>query len=552
METHVIRLPRRWLLLTSVLLASCGPEMMEGTLEEEGLGQQSFALTPQDNINRLASQPGNFGTDLQSKIMQRAEGIAPHSRPYQFDGVHDCYGYVRQVWNAILFDGGVHTEDFYPNAYNASRWHNVDGGMRTGDAPNAEWVPITDVNQLVPGDILATDQGHAWGSSWHGGLYAGKVGTSHYQWDSSNLNGLSGAYKRPYWTGFTHYYKPAHDLLTKPVGGTTASAARLSDGRLEVFMRARDGQIYRTSQTAANGSWSTWSVLSGAVSGNPVVATQADGRLVMAARASNNETWVRTRATTGTWGSWASLGGVTFDDPALERNSDGRLQVFVRGDNGGLYSKYQAATNGTFTSGWDSFAGTTVFGPVVSRNQDGRLELFARWNNGMAAHKWQLAPSGSWSGWGTDMGGYIQSKPVVAYHPTEGRMYQFVRGTDGTLFYMNQTAANGGWTGWVQLGTLVSTSQPAVGINTNGSILLFVRGPDGAIYSNRLSGGAWSGWSSHGGVSTTDPSVIQYADGRIGVIVRGDNGLMHLRLQTAAGASTWTSWAVLGDTVARF
>jgi hypothetical protein len=546
------RMPRRLFLLTTALLVSCGPELMESTTGEEYLGQQDFALTTQDNINRLASQPGNFGADLQNKIMQRAEGIAPHNRPYQFDAIHDCYGYVRQVWNALLADGSVHAEDFYPNAYTATRWLYIDGGLPTVDAPSQNWVPISDINQLVPGDILATHQGHRWGDDWHGGLYAGKVGTTHYQWDSSNLNGVSGAYKRPYWTGFRYYYKPTHDLLTKPVGGTTAASVKLGDGRLEVFMRGRDGLIYRTAQTAANGSWSTWSSLPGAVGGNPVVAAQANGNFVMAARASNNETWVRTRSSTGTWGSWASLGGVTFDDPALGRNSDGRLQVFVRGDTGNVYSKYQTVTNGGFSSVWDNFSGATAFGPVVSRNQDGRLELFARWSDGKAAHKWQLAPSGSWSGWGTDMGGFIQSKPVVAYHPTEGRMYQFVRGTDGTLFYMNQTAPNSGWTGWMQVGTLVSSSQPAVGINTNGSILLFVRGTDRAIYSNRLSGGVWSGWSSHGGVSTSDPAVVQYADGRIGVIVRGDNGLMHLRMQTSAGATTWTSWAVLGDSVARF
>jgi hypothetical protein len=552
MTTHMNRLPRRLVLLAAALLAGCGPEMLEDTTGEQSMGQQTFALTPQDNINRLASQPGNFGADLQARLMQRAEGVAPHDRPYQLDGMHDCYAFVRQVWNAFLFDGGLHAEDFYPNPFDVTRWLTIDGGLLTGDAPSPSWVPITDPNLLLPGDILATAQGHQWGGAWHGGLYAGKVGSAHYQWDSSELNGVSGAYKRPLWSGFLYYYKPAHDLLAKPVGGTAAASARLSDGRLEVLMRARDGFIYRTAQTAANGSWSTWSALSGAVGGNPVVAAQADGNQVMAARANNNEAWVRTRSSTGTWGGWVSLGGVTFDDPAMARNSDGRLQVFVRGDTGNVYSKYQSVINGGFTSIWDNFSGTTLFGPAVARNQDGRLELFGRWSDGKSAHKWQVAPSGSWSGWGTDMGGFIQSTPVVAYHSGEGRMYQFVRGTDGTLFYMNQTGPNSGWTGWMQLGTLVTSSQPAVAINTNGSLLVFVRGADRAIYSNRLSGGVWGGWTNHGGVSTSDPSVVQYADGRIGVIVRGDNGLMHLRLQTSAGATTWTTWAVLGDSVARF
>ncbi|WP_375766290.1 hypothetical protein NR798_31930 [Archangium gephyra] len=301
-----------------------------------------------------------------------------------------------------------------------------------------------------------------------------------------------------------------------------------------------DGLLYRSVQTAVNGGWSTWSSLSGAVAGNPVVSNQANGELVLAARAGNGETWVRTRSA-GVWGGWVSQGGMTFDDPAVARNSDGRLQLFVRGDTGNVYSKYQATLNGAFITTWDNFLGTTVGGPAVSRNGDGRLELFARWSDGKSAHKWQLAPSGSWDNWGTDMGGYIQTTPVVAYHEVEKRMYQFVRGTDGTLFYTNQTAANSGWTGWMQLGTLVSTSQPAVGVNTDGSVMVFVRGTDNAIWSNRLSGGAWSGWSSHGGVITSSPAVTRYDDGRLAIIVRGDNGLMHLRTQLSASSGSWSA-----------
>jgi len=551
MQTNVRNWRHGLVTLLAVVLSACGPGPEEAPSSPEALGVRSAALTTQDNVNRLASQPGNHGVDLQRKVMERAEGIAPHSRPYQFDGIHDCYGYVRQVWNAFLADGGAHTEDYAPNAYNASRWLGVDGGLPVATAPDANWVPITDVNLLVPGDVLATHQGHAWGAQWHGGIYAGKVGTAHYQWDSSNLSGLSGAYKRPYWAGFLYYYKPIHDLLTKPAGGTSAAVGRNPDGRLEAFMRGKDGLLYRSMQTAVNGGWSTWSSVSGAVAGNPVLANQANGELVLAARAGSGEVWTRTKAV-GSWGGWVNLGGLTFDDPAVARNSDGRLQLFVRGDTGNVYSKYQATTNGAFISSWDNFLGTTVGGPTVSRNGDGRLELFARWSDGKSAHKWQTAASGPWASWGTDMGGYIQTTPVVAYHETEKRMYQFVRGTDGTLFYMHQTAPNSGWTGWMQIGTQVSTSQPAVGINTDGSLLLVVRSTDNAIWSNRLSAGAWSGWSTHGGVVTSNPTVTRYGDGRLAIIVRGDNGLMHLRTQQAASGTFWNPWTVLGDSVARF
>ena len=189
-----------------------------------------------DRQVRPFSTNGVTGEGLQQRVLARAAGIAPQNRPYVYNGVQDCYGYVRQVWNAILHDGSAHEEDFYPQSYNRSRWHAVGDGLPVGDAPSAEWVYFSSASELLPGDALATAQGHAWGAYWHGGIYAGMSGGVHYQWDSTIDSVGSGAFKRRLWSGFRYYYRPTHDLLAAepepqpPPGMTSRLHGRVSAG----------------------------------------------------------------------------------------------------------------------------------------------------------------------------------------------------------------------------------------------------------------------------------------------------------------------------------
>lgn len=171
----------------------------------------AVAITIQQRINRLIKS-GISGVVLQNMVMARCAGIAPWNRPYRFNGINDCYGYCRQVWNAILADGSPHSEDFYPHAYNPRRWLNLPGGLPVNDYPDPNWVYFSNADVLVKGDLLATAQGHFWGADWHGGIYAG----NDHNWDSSHLNGLNGAYKRPLYKGFHYYYRPLHKALLTP------------------------------------------------------------------------------------------------------------------------------------------------------------------------------------------------------------------------------------------------------------------------------------------------------------------------------------------------
>lgn len=84
---------------------------------------------------------------------------------YRFDGVNDCYGFMRRVWDPVLRANGMRP-------------------LPVNDAPSANWARI-DWDALKPGDVLATHAGHAWGAQWHGGLYAGKIDGVHYIHDNS-------------------------------------------------------------------------------------------------------------------------------------------------------------------------------------------------------------------------------------------------------------------------------------------------------------------------------------------------------------------------------
>ncbi len=533
--------------------------------EQEGIdndndneGNSGSRTSTQDRINTLRSQ-GISGVTLQNMVMDRCEGIAPQNRPYIFNGIQDCYGFCRQVWNAILYDGSTHTEDYYPNPYNRGRWHNVSGGIPVGTYVDSDWHPVTSADDLLPGDLIATDQGHAWSSEvplWHGGIYAGKENGTHYQYDNTSSTAPgNGAYKRVFYGAsyWKYYYKPLHDLLAD--GGSVSQAATIMHptNQAEVYMRGRDGQLYHSWQNYQDSdSWSSWYPFSGQTVGNPVATKQQNGQIVLFTRGVNGDVIRMTKYGSG-WGSWTSLGGVTYSDPAVGQNADGRLQVFVRGTNNHIFTNYQRWNNSSSYSGWIDKGNTTAHAPTVTKNQNGRLQLFIRKStNGASLYMKQQAASGvnNWTGWYT-AGGVIKEAPTVINY--NGCIYQFARGTTGYVYYRKQASPNSGsWTGWTSIGSTVATSPVAAGVGANGDLMIFIRGNDNAIHSTYFDT-YWHGWQSQGGVLTSAPAVGKYSNGRLFIAARGNNGRMYIKRQSSSYNSTsWTGWWTLGDNVDRF
>src|SRR5918994_715148 len=87
---------------------------------------------------------------------------------------------------------------------------------------------------------------------------------------------------------------------------------------------------------------------------------------------------------------WAPLGGVLFSDPIVASNADGRLEVFVRGTDNNLYHKWQTAPGAGWAPDWSPLGGVFDGNPMVGRNADGRLEVFVRGTDNSLYHKWQV------------------------------------------------------------------------------------------------------------------------------------------------------------------
>jgi hypothetical protein len=115
---------------------------------------------------------------------------------YRFDGVNDCYGFVRRAWDPVL-------------AHEGAAPLPIDDGPRS-----PAWAPIN-WNAMLPGDVLSTGQGHSWGPNWHGGIFGGRWNGVTYIWENSRWAGHSGVSLDPLPSSsyFSYYYSPTHQML---------------------------------------------------------------------------------------------------------------------------------------------------------------------------------------------------------------------------------------------------------------------------------------------------------------------------------------------------
>jgi hypothetical protein len=187
----------------------------------------------QYDINCQAPIPG-----LSVAVIRRAEKEAPNFRPYVY-GDKDCWRYVKHVWSS-WFDLNIY-----------------DGGARQQD-----WVRIDSPDKLIPGDVLATHQGHQWGMHWHGGIYAEKDQTGqHWQWDCTDDPVGSGAYRRKllYYPSldvndFEYYNVKIHQLLESS-SNAKLDALLVGQSSSLVLKPRENSSIHFDIQNTGNISW---------------------------------------------------------------------------------------------------------------------------------------------------------------------------------------------------------------------------------------------------------------------------------------------------------
>ncbi|TMR92350.1 hypothetical protein [Nonomuraea basaltis] len=171
-------------------------------------------------------------------------------------------------------------------------------------------------------------------------------------------------------------------------------------------------------------------------------------------------------------------------------------------------------------------AAAPVVTGVAARGADGALLYSPRSGNG-------LGPLQS-------LGGMIIGDPSVVV--TVNGTHFFVRGTDDQV-YTNTITPSGAVTGYsVVPGLTVTGEIESISplLEPAGSIGIFARGPDGAVWNNILRNGVWTGWSSLGGFATSEITAARtfvVPQSTIRVFVRGSDHRIYVNAVTPTGAS---------------
>jgi hypothetical protein len=177
-------------------------------------------------------------------------------------------------------------------------------------------------------------------------------------------------------------------------------------------------------------------------SSSPAAAAWSAGRLDVFVRGINNQLFTRHYTTSTGWSAWGSLGGVLTSGPAVASWGPGRLDVFARGTDNAVWHKW---FSGGKWSGWQSLGGVIVGEPGAASTGTGKLDLFARGTSNALFNRNYNVTRAGWSGW-TSLGGAFTSSPSAAV-PAAAVMAVFVRNANGGYYYRQRSAATV-WSGW--------------------------------------------------------------------------------------------------------
>ena len=181
----------------------------------------------------------------------------------------------------------------------------------------------------------------------------------------------------------------------------------------------------------------------------------------------------------GSWSSWQPLGGTNTSDPAVAGDSQDYLNVFALGTDDKLYTRRQTDNS----------------------------------------------QSGSWNGW-QSLGGTWISDPVAILNPGTDCQEVFLQGDNGDLYVLQQAPTSNplsnppSWSNinTVNLGGASWISNPAVGVNANNCLEVFILGFQSLVYTlAQTSPGVWPSnpsWTSIGSVPVLSTMPSTFIRGR--------------------------------------
>jgi hypothetical protein len=150
---------------------------------------------------------------------------------------------------------------------------------------------------------------------------------------------------------------------------------------------------------------------------------------------------------------------------------------------------------------------------VAARGADGALLYSARSGSGFAPFQ--------------SLGGAIVGDPSAVVTPNGTEL--FVRGTDDRV-YANTVTPSGAATGYSVVPGLTVTGEIESVLPSDGpagSVQIFARGTDGAVWTNIRRNGSWAGWTSLGGFITSDITAVRVLNIRA-IFVRGSDNRVYV------------------------
>ena len=329
--------------------------------------------------------------------------------------------------------------------------NNIWLNMQT--LPNAQW---TGWAPLAPNHTFTGDP--VLGQEHDGRLLIVALGADGALWENEQILPAKGTptptnATDQRWTGWQVLQKDQHFTGTPAI-------ARNANGTVEIVALGSDKTIWHDVQTHADGAWAGWQQLADAndhhtFTSPPSVAQNSDGRLEVFARSSDNNLWVNFQQAPNTqWFGWLPLQAkapTTFQGtPASIRNVDGRLEVFVRGADNNLWHNVQKTEGGTWAD-WAPITTNFTFAgdPAVGQDTDGRLEVLARGTDNNMWLNFQVGPGNAWFGWQHLQDGFSFVGTPGITRNADGRLVAYALDKDGGLWYSAQQTPGGTWIEWV-------------------------------------------------------------------------------------------------------
>ncbi|MDI2032880.1 N-acetylmuramoyl-L-alanine amidase [Saccharopolyspora sp. TS4A08] len=335
---------------------------------------------------------------------------------------------------------------------------------------------------------------------------------------------------------------PAPEPVVPAVFGTGILPGR--DGALSAFATSLSGEVVTAWQVEPGGDWVGWLGIGGEPAGRPVAVREPSGGMAVFVRDDNGEVITSSCPKQGAkWGPWIGLRGRITDDPVAVLRPDGAIALYAVGQDGTLHSAAQAGRGGHWTD-WDDHGGELIGRPAVALGPNGAVSVFARNARREVVMSEQGTAGAGWSDW-KSLGGSMAGDPVVVTL-AHGVTVLFAVGDDEQLYCLERPGEGGSWSA---LGGDF-TGTPAVGLNPNGRLEVFVRDTSGAVHTaeQQVAHGGWTAWTDLGGELEGDPVAISRPDGACTLFAVGRDGDMRTAHQPEPD-SPWKPWADLVDTL---